>query len=220
MAGASKLPNGLTAKQEEFAKAFIEIGNAADAYRKAYNPNPKSKPETIWRSAHEVLHTPKVSARIAELQAQAAERHGVTVDRIIGELALLGFSNMGDFMKIDDQGVPRLDFKAMTRAKSAAISEMTVEEFTAKGEGGGEAAGIRKVRFKLHDKRGALVDLGKHLGMFKDIVEHTGKGGGPIEVKDVDGVEAARRIAYALGRAVGRGQASNADSKASEAVDG
>jgi hypothetical protein len=30
------------------------------------------------------------------------------------------------------------------------------------------------IRFKFHDKLQALEKLGKHLGMFKDAVEHTG----------------------------------------------
>lgn len=34
---------------------------------------------------------------------------------------------------------------------------------------------------KMHDKVAALTKVGQHLGMFTDRVEHTGKGGGPIE---------------------------------------
>lgn len=40
--------------------------------------------------------------------------------------------------------------------------------------------------------------LGKHLGMFKEIVEHSGKDGGPIDVRDVDKVDTARKLAYLL----------------------
>ncbi|KRA62172.1 hypothetical protein ASD89_24120 [Caulobacter sp. Root656] len=39
---------------------------------------------------------------------------------------------------------------------------------------------------KMHDKIAALVAVGKHLGMFKDRVEHSGAGGGPIPVTCVD----------------------------------
>ncbi|ENO82074.1 hypothetical protein B447_05033 [Thauera sp. 27] len=41
------------------------------------------------------------------------------------------------------------------------------------------------LRVKFHDKRAALVDVGRHLGMFKDKVEHTGKDGGPIQSESV-----------------------------------
>jgi phage terminase small subunit len=47
-------------------------------------------------------------------------------------------------------------------------------------------AEVRKTRdgisVKFHDKRAALVDLGRHLDMFPDKVEMTGKGGGPIQI--------------------------------------
>lgn len=37
------------------------------------------------------------------------------------------------------------------------------------------------IEVKMHDKVAALTKVGQHLGMFTDRVEHTGKGGGPIE---------------------------------------
>ena len=37
------------------------------------------------------------------------------------------------------------------------------------------------MKFKLADKRAALVDIGKHIGMFKERVELTGANGGPVE---------------------------------------
>ncbi len=52
--------------------------------------------------------------------------------------------------------------RGLTRA--AALQEVTVEDFT---EGRGEdKRDVRRVKFKLYDKRAALVDLGRHLGMF------------------------------------------------------
>lgn len=44
---------------------------------------------------------------------------------------------------------------------------------------------------KMHDQAAALVNVGRHLGMFKDRVEHTGRDGGPIETHaavDVSGL--------------------------------
>ena len=54
----------------------------------------------------------------------------------------------------------------LTREQAAAIGEVTVEDFTdGRGEG---ARDVRRVKFKLADKRGALVDLGRHFGLFTD----------------------------------------------------
>jgi hypothetical protein len=52
-------------------------------------------------------------------------------------------------------------------------------------------------------------DMGKHLGMFKELHEHSGRGGGPIklESRPMSDIEAARRVAFALRRALERQKA-------------
>ena len=76
---------GLTPKQEAFALAYVETGNASEAYRRSYNAE-KMKPETVNRTAKEQLDNPKIAARLAELKAAHVERHEVTVDDLIREL--------------------------------------------------------------------------------------------------------------------------------------
>jgi hypothetical protein len=77
---------------------------------------------------------------------------------------------------------PYLDFSKLTRDQAAALTEVTVEDF--KDGRGEDARNVRKIRFKLADKRAALVDLGKHFGMFRDKIEHMGRDGGPIETRE------------------------------------
>ena len=76
---------GLTPKQEAFAMAYVETGNASEAYRRSYNAE-KMKPETVNRTAKEQLDNPKIAARLAELKAAHVERHEITVDDLIREL--------------------------------------------------------------------------------------------------------------------------------------
>ncbi len=38
------------------------------------------------------------------------------------------------------------------------------------------------IKLKMHDKKAALVDLGRHLGLFTDKMELTGKDGGPLAI--------------------------------------
>jgi phage terminase small subunit len=98
---------------------------------------------------------------------------------VLRELALIGFANMADYMRAGPDGDPYLDFSALTRDQAGALSEVTVEDFK---EGRGEnARDVRRVKFKLADKRAALVDLGKHLKLFTDRVEHTG-GESPVSI--------------------------------------
>jgi phage terminase small subunit len=114
-----------------------------------------------------------VQARVAEILGKAAAKAEVTIERVLSELALIGFANMQDYMRAGPDGDPYLDFSELTREQAAALVEVTVEDFK---EGRGESArDVRRVKFKLADKKGALVDLGKHLGMFSENVRHSGR---------------------------------------------
>jgi phage terminase small subunit len=122
-------------------------------------------------------------AALSERQQARAERAEVTADRIVAELALLGFANMADYMRTSSDGDPYLDFSSLTRDQAAALQEVTVDDYV---DGRGEdARAVKRVKFRLCDKRAALVDLGRYLGMFPNKHEHTGKDGGPIKVTNV-----------------------------------
>lgn len=87
----------LTIKQEAFARAYVETGNASEAYRRAYNAENK-KQEVVAVRACELLAHSKVSVMVQQLKDQAAERHAVTVDSLVNELeearlAALGAEN-------------------------------------------------------------------------------------------------------------------------------
>lgn len=112
---------------------------------------------------------------------------------VLEELAKIGFANMKNYMGITEQGDAFMDLSKLTEAQAAAMAEVTVEDFMdGRGEG---ARDVRRIRFKLYDKRAALVDIGRHLGMFTDKVQLTGKNGGPIEtVHTVPDSELAARI--------------------------
>lgn len=71
----------LTPKQEAFCLAYIETGNASEAYRRSYNAE-NMKPETINVQACKLLADPKIATRVDELKAEHLKRHEVTVDTI------------------------------------------------------------------------------------------------------------------------------------------
>ena len=75
----------LTIKQEAFARAYVETGNASEAYRRAYNSS-KMKPESVNESASRLLADVKITARLAELRKPIMQRHNVTVDSLVLEL--------------------------------------------------------------------------------------------------------------------------------------
>jgi phage terminase small subunit len=63
----------LTQKQEAFSLAYLETGNASEAYRRAYDAA-KMKANTVEKRACELMKLGKVTGRIAELRAQVAKK--------------------------------------------------------------------------------------------------------------------------------------------------
>jgi phage terminase small subunit len=99
----------------------------------------------------------------AKNTSSAAELPQLSSESVLGELMRLGFANMHDYLDFKD-GTPRVDLSRLTRDQACAIAEVNV---TTRQERGKDAE-VTQVRFKLADKRQALVELGKHLGLFKE----------------------------------------------------
>lgn len=83
--GRSQEALKLTLKQEAFCLAYIETGNASEAYRRAYDCG-NMKDTTVNRTAKEMLDNRKITARLEELKKPILERHTITVDSLIREL--------------------------------------------------------------------------------------------------------------------------------------
>lgn len=62
----------------------------------------------------ENLRKPVIATAIAAEQAARAERLEISADRVVRELALLGFSNMADYMRPNARGDPVLHFSELT----------------------------------------------------------------------------------------------------------
>lgn len=127
----------LTPKQAAFAAAFFECGNAAEAYRRAYDVAPDAKDGWIYVEACQLLDHPKVALRLKDLRAQA--------DR-------LAIYNLATAMDEYEE------------ARQLALREAM------------PAAAVSATAGKVK-----LLGLDKPA---KQITEHTGKDGGPIETAD------------------------------------
>ncbi|MGY6271019.1 terminase small subunit [Achromobacter denitrificans] len=75
----------LTPKQEAFCIAYVETGNASEAYRKAYDAA-QMKAASVNRKAKELLDNGKITARVAELQESIRSAHDVSVTSLLQEL--------------------------------------------------------------------------------------------------------------------------------------
>jgi phage terminase small subunit len=169
------------ARHEAFAQGVAEGKSNRAAYMAAF---PKCKKDVAAdASATKLLSRSEVRARIDELISAAAEKAGVTIERVINELARIGFLDVRQVVSWGPDGVTVKDSVSISDDAAAAVAEV-----------GKTATGIR---VKLHDKVSALEKLGRHLGMFKDKVEVAGAGGDPIKV-DLPPNELMRRLAYLL----------------------
>lgn len=69
---------GLTPKMEAFCLHLARTGNASEAYREAYNAE-RMKPETVSRTAAELVADPRIAARLSQLRSDARKRSGITL---------------------------------------------------------------------------------------------------------------------------------------------
>lgn len=72
----------LTNKMEAFAQAYIELGNASEAYRRCYDVSPTTADNVIWVKASELLKNGKVAVRVLQLREENAKRHAITIDSL------------------------------------------------------------------------------------------------------------------------------------------
>lgn len=109
-------------------------------------------------STTSVFGNPKVKAEIEQRRQALARKHDVKQDQIIAELKKIGFTGVGDLIKVDDEGKVSLDFTKLTDAHRAAIEQIEVTENPITGE--------VKTKVKFISKLGALNDLSRHLDLF------------------------------------------------------
>jgi len=144
-----------------------------------------------------------VQARVAEIVGRAAVRAEITADMVLRELAKIGFSDIRRAVKWGSRLVER-PFDAAPEGESLeeqphggslkrtrnsddgtdAFYVTAIELLDSGDLDEDTAAAISEVaqtkegvRIKFHDKKGALVDIGRHLGMFTDKIDHTSTDG-------------------------------------------
>lgn len=159
----------LTPKQRLFALEYLlDFNGTQAATRAGYSPR------SAEEQARQLLRIPGVADLVEQKRSKVEESLGITREAVIGELAKIGFSNMLDYVAIGADGMPRTDLSGLTRDQAAAIQEITLDQVSSETENGAGAAGpalrrtTDRIKIKLAPKREALVDLGKHLGVFRD----------------------------------------------------
>ena len=123
-------------------------------------------------SAHAIgkenLHKPAIKAAIdAEIEKRKADCGG-RAERVIAELELLGFSDMGDFVEVDEGGAVRaFPLGTLAEGKSRIIRKVK-EKRTIKSTAEGDQILESTYEFELYDKVKPLETLARHHGLLHD----------------------------------------------------
>ncbi len=156
----------LTPRQARFVEEYLVDLNAKDAAIRAGYSNKATK-----QQGHKTLQAPAVQEAVTAAVEARSKRTGITADRVLDELAAIGFGDMGDYANIDP-GTGRLvlDMSALPEGGTALIQEVTQEEWV---EGRGEdAERVRKTKIKLYSKLEALEKLARHLKLYDGVMKH------------------------------------------------
>ncbi len=79
----------------------------------------------------------------------------------------MAFANIGDFIRVDDDGLPQVDFSGATPEQLKAISSIATKRRTTTDKDG-RVTEDQESKFTMTDKYRGLELLGKHLGLFKE----------------------------------------------------
>ena len=167
----------LTPKQENFCLAYLETGNASEAYRRSYDAE-NMKPATIHSRAYELLDNSAIAARLAELNQAAVTAAVMTRQEALEKLSALARTDLKDLVEFgqyelgqDDEGNPVIqsswkikDSALQDPVKLSAISELT--------------AGRDGIKIKTHSPLSAIQQLAKMQGWESaQKVDHTSSDG-------------------------------------------
>ena len=147
---------GLTAKQARFVEEYlIDLNASAAAKRAGYSE------KTAGAIGHDLLKKAEIQVAISAAQQKRSARTEITQDRVLQEFARLGFSDIRNIFGEDGE---LKNPKEMPDDVAASVASIEVVIRPVPGSAG-QVERVAKV--KSWDKLGALVQIGRHLGMFE-----------------------------------------------------
>ena len=148
----------LTFKEQRFVQEMLEDPSSKRkaALRAGYAPKDASV------AGSRVYARPGVREALEEGRKERSERLGFSQDRVLVELASIAFADLAKTIKEDVEG------NALPSPLVEISHEITTDKL------GNKTKHIKTKSPKLADKTAALIQLGKHLGLFEEKVEVSG----------------------------------------------
>lgn len=149
---SAKNEYGLTPQMERFAQLVGSGLSQSEAYRQAYPKSQKWKPEIVHQKASALSANRKVAARVAQIQAAAADRAELDGAEIMKEIRRLAHSDIAGIMHPDGRVKLPHELDPVTRA---AVASFKIDEYG-------------RIEYKFWDKNSALDKAAKIKGLYKE----------------------------------------------------
>lgn len=154
----------LNNKQACFVEEYLKDLNATQAAIRAGYSAP-----TAHVSGPRLLSNVRVAAAIQAAQAARSARTEITADRVLQELARIGFADVRNLFTWDEERSVFIPSRDLSDDQAAAVSGIEAETTSYTTEDGVTETKV-KLKLRTYDKVAALEKIGKHLGMFIDRV--------------------------------------------------
>lgn len=139
-------------RQDVFVEEYlIDLNATQAAIRAGYSV------KTAEQIGYQLLQKTSVANAISKAMAERSRRTGINQDRVLLELARIGFAKITDVV---DPSTAKIKENA-SEDDLACIQSIKIKP---------SEWGIER-EVKMYDKKAALVEIGRHLGMFKDKLE-------------------------------------------------
>lgn len=168
--GAAERRGRLNDKQQRFVAEYLVDQNATQAYIRA---GYVARGHSAEVNAERLLRQAEVRAAVDAEMAKSLDKLAITRERVLAEIARVAFGDKRKLMAWGPGGVILTDSTTLDDDDAAMVAEVSE---TTSATGG-------SLKLKTHDKVKALELLGRHLALFTDKTEVTGKGGGPLETR-------------------------------------
>ncbi len=173
----------ITPKQKQFIQEYLLDLNATQAaIRAGYSER------SARQHADAMLSRPHIAAAVAEAQATRSKRIDVDIDYVVKRMVEIDRMDVLDIMTDQMNLKPVSEWPLVWRQYLSGFD--LAEMFEGSGQDR-DMVGILK-KIKWPDKTKNLELLGRHLGMFKERVELTGKDGAPIQQVSMNAEEFAK----------------------------
>lgn len=161
---AQRVASGLTKKQELFvAEYLIDLNATRAAIAAGYSKS------TSQEQGSRLLSNVMVAAEIAKQHGKRLRKLEISADRVLQELAKVAFYNPRKLFDADGRCKPITELDDDTAMAIAGMK--TAHKVTGEDEDGM----VVFTEYKLADKLRALELCGRHLKLFTDKLEHSGR---------------------------------------------